>query len=71
MPSLMGEKTMKFKFDDENTVNYAYTTASGAANNYVFIDKKNEVIKKLLKAKKAMISKEIFLGKTIMFFKYL
>lgn len=60
MPSLRGEKTMKFKFDDENTVNYAYTTASGAANNYVFIDKKNEVIKKLLKAKKVMIEIEAY-----------
>lgn len=60
MPSLRGEKAMKFKFDDESTINYSYTTASGAANNYVFLDKKKEIINKLLKAKKVMIEIEIF-----------
>jgi len=60
MPSLMGEKSMKFKFDDESTVTYSYTTASGAANNYVFINKQKEVINKLLKSKKVMIEIEIF-----------
>ncbi|WP_060872565.1 hypothetical protein [Myroides odoratus] len=60
MPSLIGEKTVKFKFDDEATVNYKYTTATGSANNYVFLDKEKEILNKLLKAKKVMVEIDIF-----------
>lgn len=60
MPSLMGEKSMKFKFDDENTIMYSYTTATGASNNYVFMAKEKEIINKLMKSKKVMIELEIF-----------
>ncbi len=60
MPSFSGKETLKFKFDDEDTVKFTYSTSPSSSNNFVFMNDPKGVIKKLLTAKKIMIEVPIY-----------
>lgn len=60
MPSFSGKETLKFKFDDEDTVKFTYSTSPGSSNNIVFMNDPSGVIKKLLTAKKIMLEVPIY-----------
>ena len=69
MPSIMNDKTVRVKFDDDKPVNYTYVMPSDGSSDVIFINNENKFIARLKAAKKLMIEAEFFQeGNQIIYF---
>jgi len=69
MPSIMNERSVRVKFDDEKPFNYSYAGTSDGSATTIFIVKANQFINKLKKAKKLMIEAPFYdAGMQIIYF---
>jgi len=69
MPSIMNERSVRVKFDDEKPFNYSYAGTSDGSATTIFIVNANQFINKLKKAKKLMIEAPFYdAGMQIIYF---
>ncbi|OJJ22502.1 hypothetical protein BKI52_07425 [marine bacterium AO1-C] len=69
MPSIMNERVVRVKFDDEQPSNYAYAGTDDGSSTTIFLVNARQFINKLKKAKKLMIEAPFYdAGMQIIYF---
>lgn len=55
MTSISGDEFLRVKFDDEQPINFSFTSAANGSSEVIFITSTNKFLTKLKTAKKVMV----------------